>query len=164
MAKKGTTAVKPRAAAGTRAKPAPGNSAVMRRAFHRTRNDHSQERAEDYVELVAELIGRQGEARAVDLARCLGISHVTVSRTLNRLQREGWIRTEPYRAIFLTPAGEKLAAEAKSRHEIVLNFLVAAGVPQGTANLDAEGIEHHVSPETLEVLRRLTARIGPGQT
>lgn len=129
--------------------------------FSRTRRDHQREQAEDYVELIAALISERGEARAVDMARALGVSHVTVSRTLTRLQKAGWIRTEPYRAVFLTPAGEDLAHKARSRHNVVLDFLVAAGVSPETAVLDAEGIEHHVSPETLEALKSLTRRIGP---
>ncbi len=127
--------------------------------FDRTRNDHSRERAEDYVELIAELTAERGEARAVDMARRLGVSHVTVTRTVARLQKAGWVKSEPYRAIFLTPAGEELAAEARARHLVVLEFLRAAGVSAQTANLDAEGIEHHVSPETLAALKKLTAKI-----
>lgn len=128
-------------------------------AFSRTRADHQLERAEDYVELIQELIKERGEARTVDLAARLGVSHVTVSRTLKRLKTAGWIHTEPYRAIFLTEAGEELAEKTKRRHEIVLDFLTTAGVSAQAASLDAEGIEHHVSPETLEVLRDLTEKL-----
>lgn len=132
-------------------------------SFQRTRRDHQHEQAEDYVELISGLIGERGEARAVDMARALGVSHVTVSRTLSRLQKAGWIRTEPYRAVFLTPAGEQLAAKARSRHRIVLDFLIAAGVSPDTALLDAEGIEHHVSPETLGALQNLIEAIKPAK-
>jgi DtxR family manganese transport transcriptional regulator len=127
--------------------------------FSRTRRDHQREQAEDYVELIQSLIRERGEARAVDMARALGVSHVTVSRTLTRLQKAGWIRTEPYRAVFLTEAGEDLAHKARSRHSVVIDFLIAAGVSPQTAVLDAEGIEHHVSPETLEALQGLTKKI-----
>ena len=129
--------------------------------FSRTRKDHKLEQAEDYVELIAVLTAERGEARAVDMARRLGVTHVTVTRTLARLQKAGLIKTEPYRAIFLTPGGKNLAAKAHLRHKIVLDFLVAAGVPAATAVLDAEGIEHHVSPETLNVLAEMTARLKP---
>lgn len=141
--------------------PATGKAADSRSAprFNRTRHDHSRERAEDYVELIAELTAEHGEARAVDMARRLGVSHVTVTRTVARLQKAGWVKSEPYRAIFLTPAGEDLAAQAHSRHQVVLDFLRAAGISARTANLDAEGIEHHVSPETLAALKKLTAKI-----
>jgi DtxR family manganese transport transcriptional regulator len=114
-----------------------------------TRRAHAQERAQDYVEAIAELIKGSGEARAVDLARILGVSHVTVVRTIGRLQREGLVTSQPYRSIFLTPQGEELARQSRKRHETVLNFLRELGVPGHIAQRDAEGIEHHVSPETL---------------
>ena len=93
----------------------------------------------------------------VDLARRLGVTHVTVNRTLARLKRAGYVNTKPYRAIFLTDAGQKLAAESKLRHETVVAFLQSLGVSKKIALMDAEGIEHHVSPETLAAFER---RIG----
>ena len=120
----------------------------------RTRQEHSQETAQDYVELIAELIEETGEARAVDLAKRLGITHVTVSRTVQRLQRDGLVSSQPYRSIFLTEAGEKLARESRRRHEIVVAFLKSLGVPDAVAQSDAEGIEHHVSKETLTAFQR----------
>ena len=119
-----------------------------------TRKAHSRERAEDYVEVIAELIGKTGEARATDIARALGVTHVTVIRTIQRLQRDGLVTTQPYRSIFLTTKGEKLAIDSRQRHETVLAFLEALGVPGSIAQIDAEGIEHHVSPETLEAFER----------
>jgi DtxR family manganese transport transcriptional regulator len=119
----------------------------------RTRRDHAQELAQDYVELIADLIEHRGEARVVDLARRLGVTHVTVNRTLQRLQRAGLVSTEPYRAIFLTSAGQRLAHESRERHGLVVRFLVALGVPPAVAESDAEGIEHHVSRETLRAFR-----------
>lgn len=121
--------------------------------FERTRKDHSQEQAEDYVELVDALIRERGEARAVELATRLGISHVAVTKTVQRLQRDGLLRSEPYRSIFLTSEGAALADSVKKRHELVFAFLVRLGVSPETAEVDAEGIEHHISEETLEALR-----------
>jgi DtxR family manganese transport transcriptional regulator len=126
-------------------------------ALRRTRHEHAMETAEDYVEAIADLGALHGEARAVDLARRLGVSHVTVIRTVARLQREGYLSTKPYRAIFLTDKGSQLAEESRRRHETVEAFLRALGVPEGTAQTDAEGIEHHVSPETLAAFKRFTA-------
>ena len=120
----------------------------------RTRRDHAQELAQDYVELIAELIEQHGEARVTDLARRLGVTHVTVNRTIQRLQRAGFVSTEPYRAIFLTTAGQRLARESRERHDLVVRFLVALGVPPTVAESDAEGIEHHVSRETLRAFRQ----------
>ncbi|HEY2432009.1 MAG TPA: manganese-binding transcriptional regulator MntR [Vicinamibacterales bacterium] len=120
----------------------------------RARQDHSQETAQDYVEMVAELIDTTGEARVIDLARRFGVTHVTVGRTLQRLRRHGLVTFLPYRSIFLTAAGRRLADEARHRHEVVVEFLQSLGVPAPVANSDAEGIEHHVSRETLEAFEK----------
>lgn len=115
------------------------------------REQHSREAAHDYVEAIADLIDHTGEARAIDLAKARGVSHVTVIRTISRLQRLGLVMTKPYRSIFLTPAGREMATKAKFRHQTVLTFLEALGVPSAIARADAEGIEHHVSEKTLAV-------------
>ncbi len=122
--------------------------------FARTRADHSRETAEDYVELIAALIEERGEARSVDLAERLGVSQVTVGKTVQRLQREGFVTAEPYRSIFLTESGASLALASKERHAMVLAFLLRLGVPPEVAEADAEGIEHHVSSQTLAAMRR----------
>jgi DtxR family manganese transport transcriptional regulator len=126
-----------------------GRAAAPAQPSRRTRQEHSQETAQDYVELIAELIASTGEARIVDLARRLGITHVTVARTIQRLQREGLVTSLPYRSIFLTDVGRKLSEETARRHKIVVDFLRSLGVPEAVAQFDAEGIEHHVSKETL---------------
>jgi DtxR family manganese transport transcriptional regulator len=123
--------------------------------FRRSRRDRALETAQDYVEAIADLSAALGEARVVDLAQRLGVTHVTVNRTLARLQKAGYVNTRPYRAIFLTATGVRLAAECKRRHEIVVSFLLSLGVSRRIAELDAEGIEHHVSPETLAAFERL---------
>ena len=123
--------------------------------FRRLRRDHAGEIAQDYAEAIADLAVSVGEARVVDLARRLGVTHVTVNRTLARLKRAGYVNTRPYRAIFLTDTGRKLAEESKRRHETVVAFLQSLGVSKKAALMDAEGIEHHVSPETLAAFKRL---------
>lgn len=123
-------------------------------SFQRSRRDRAGEIAQDYVETIAHLSATVGEARVTDLARHLGVTHVTVNRTLARLQAAGYVQTKPYRAIFLTDAGLKLALESKQRHETVMAFLLSLGVSKKVAELDAEGIEHHVSPETLAAMER----------
>ena len=123
--------------------------------LRRSRRDRAVETAQDYVEAIADLSASLGEARVVDLARRLGVTHVTVNRTLARLKRAGFVNTKPYRAIFLTIAGHRLADECKQRHETVVAFLHSIGIPEKIAEMDAEGIEHHVSPETLAAFERL---------
>jgi DtxR family manganese transport transcriptional regulator len=126
--------------------------------MRQTRREHASETAQDYVEAIADLCAAQGEARAVELAQRLGVTHVTVVRTIARLQRDGYVSTRPYRSIFLTDKGSRLAEESRRRHEIVLAFLRRLGVPEAIAQTDAEGIEHHVSPETLRAFKRFAAR------
>jgi DtxR family transcriptional regulator, manganese transport regulator len=92
-------------------------------SFRQTRAARRSETAEDYVELIAELISTRGEARAVDIARHLGIAQATVANTVARLQREGLVVHRPYRAIFLTEAGRELAETARHRHRLVVAFL-----------------------------------------
>ncbi|WP_166819836.1 manganese-binding transcriptional regulator MntR [Thalassoroseus pseudoceratinae] len=115
----------------------------------RTRKAHATETAEDYVEAIAEILGQRGVCRLKDLAERFAVSHVTVHRIVERLTNEGLISTEPYQPLTLTAAGSSLAERCRQRHEIVYRFLVAIGVDEATAAVDAEGIEHHVSPETL---------------
>jgi DtxR family manganese transport transcriptional regulator len=126
----------------------------------RTREEHSKEIAQDYVEMIAELISTTGEARVIDLARRLGVTHVTVSRTIQRLQRGGLVTALPYRSIFLTDAGRKLSEESRLRHQTVVEFLKSLGVPADVAHSDAEGIEHHVSRETLDAFVKDLKRRG----
>jgi DtxR family manganese transport transcriptional regulator len=132
-----------------------GDTNIKRQAenLSQTRREHANEIAEDYVEAIGDLVAETGEARVVDLARRLGVTHVTVNRTIARLQRAGFVTSQPYRAIFLTEQGRGLAAASKSRHETVVAFLRSLGISERVAEMDAEGIEHHVSPETLAVFK-----------
>lgn len=126
--------------------------------FSRTREDHSRELDEDYVELIAALIAEKGEARATDLAERLDVSHVTVSKRVAKLRRDGLVWGERYRSIFLTETGAELAARSRERHRIVLEFLLGIGVEREIAEADAEGIEHHVSETTLAAMARAVSR------
>ena len=124
----------------------------------RTRSDHSTESAEDYVEAIAEIIAQQRTCRVEDLRKHFSVSHVTVSRILQRLQREGLVKKEAYRPVTLTSKGQRLAKASRERHEIVLQFLIKLGVSPRTAEIDAEGIEHHVSRETLTLMKKFTTK------
>jgi DtxR family manganese transport transcriptional regulator len=121
--------------------------------FARQRDADRAALAEDYVELIADLLREQGEARAVDLACRIGVSQATVTATIARLQKAGLVDTQPYRGLFLTPRGQAMAAAAKERHELVVRFLMALGLDSATAEADAEGLEHHASAATLAVFR-----------
>ena len=126
----------------------------------RTRRDHASETAEDYVEAIAMIHMGRGACRLTDLAKHFAVSHVTVKKILERLEREGLVTTVPYAPVKLTDSGERLAEESRNRHEIVIAFLLALGVQGKTAEIDAEGIEHHVSQETLERMQLFTEQKG----
>ena len=127
--------------------------------FRATRKHHSSEAAEDYTELIADLIESQGEARTGQIADHLGISHVTALRTIRRLQNEGYLITSPHKPVELTAKGRRLALYAKERHRLLVDFLLRIGVPPETAEIDVEGAEHHFSKTTLECIRRLLTRL-----
>lgn len=133
-------------------------------AHRRTRRDHATETAEDYVEAMASILEENGTCRVVDLARRFGVSHVTVTRIVSRLQDEGLVQTEAYRPIELTVKGRRLAKKSRDRHESVYQFLLAIGVDEKTAATDAEGIEHHVSPATLERFEALVRARGQSKS
>lgn len=131
--------------------------------FRKARQARRTELAEDYVELIADFVETEGEARQVDIAKRLGVAQPTVAKMLNRLAEDGLISRQRYRSIFLTEAGKRLAEESRKRHELVESFLIAIGVSAAVARNDAEGIEHHVSAETLNAFRRfLNVRDGEG--
>ena len=133
---------------------AQAKTAKRSQPFDRTRHDHASETAEDYVEAIASLIEEKGVCRGADLAKHFGVSHVTVTKTVLRLKREGLAEAAAYRPIHLTAKGRRMAKAAKRRHQIVFAFLQALGVSDAVATIDSEGIEHHVSGETLKAFQR----------
>ncbi len=126
--------------------------------FGKARTAQSTALLEDYVELISDLLGSGGEARPTDIARRLGVSHATAIKSITRLKREGLAEAKPYRGVFLTETGESLAARVRTRHRVVVDLLVAVGVPREAAEQDAEGIEHHVSDTTLQAFGQFLHR------
>ena len=133
----------------------PEKSAKQRSTpFKETRRQHSQEAAQDYVELIYELIEEKGLARTCDIATHLGVSHVTALRTIRRIQAEGFVNTSPRKPVTLTKKGLELALFSKERHEVLLEFFLKLGVPKQQAEIDVEGAEHHISKVTLNCIQR----------
>ncbi len=128
-------------------------------AFRATRDAHGTEIAEDYVELIGDLIQEHGEARVTDVADYMGVSQATAAKVVQRLKGLELVQNRPYRSLFLTAAGEEIAAKSRLRHQRVVDFLLALGVTRDTAEIDAEGIEHHVSDETLERMTEAAERL-----
>tara|TARA_Y100001960_G_C14429301_1_gene706960 strand:- start:59 stop:454 length:396 start_codon:yes stop_codon:yes gene_type:complete len=123
-------------------------------SFKKVRNSHKTENTEDYLELIAELLNTKGEARIVEIANKLGIAQATANKTIQRLNNQGFIQKEPYRSIFLTLKGQKIASRSKKKHNTVYQFLKNLGLDSKTAEVDSEGIEHHVSEKTLKKMEQ----------
>lgn len=143
-----------RGKAGAAADVAMPTEATQARRFGKARNAQSTALLEDYVELISDLLANAGEARPTDVARRLGVSHATAIKTIARLKREGLATSKPYRGVFLTDEGQALAERVRKRHRLVVDLLVAVGVPADSAETDAEGIEHHVSDVALAAFRK----------
>ncbi|MGO9486125.1 MAG: manganese-binding transcriptional regulator MntR [Rhodomicrobium sp.] len=131
---------------------------IQSESFRQTRLAHRLELMEDYVELIDDLIAAQGHAKQVDIAGRLGVAQPTVAKMLKRLSDEGLVVQQHYRGVVLTDKGRTLAAGARDRHRVVEAFLLSLGVSAEIARKDAEGIEHHVSAETLAALRVFAKR------
>ena len=123
-------------------------------SFAKTRRDHADETAEDYVEAIADIGIKSGSCRVKDLAERMQVSHVTVTKILSRPTDAGLIDRQPYGPVGLTASGLDMAAASRERHEIIVAFLERIGVSNVTAEHDAEGMEHHASKETLAAMRQ----------
>lgn len=110
---------------------------------------------EDYLEAIYHLIRDKGYTSTVDLADKLQVRPPAVSIMLRKLDRDGYLVHERYRGMRLTLKGEKVAESVISRHSIIAEFLSMIGVEEKEAQLDTEGIEHHVQPITIHKMERL---------
>lgn len=122
------------------------------RDAHKVEKASRTTRMEDYLEVIYELIQLKGYATTVDISNYLSVSSPSVTKMLQRLNESGHVNYEKYRGITLTEAGTTIAKSMHERHGILAEFLVMMGVDPETANRDAEGIEHHLHPETLKKL------------
>nr|WP_321986274.1 manganese-binding transcriptional regulator MntR [uncultured Lichenicoccus sp.] len=142
-----------------------GQDTERARQFRGAREAQARVLLEDYVELIADLLHEQGDPAASigpsRIARRLGVSHASAIKCIGRLCRTGLAESRPYRGVTLTPSGQALARAVRRRHRIVLETLERLGVPADLARADAEGIEHHVSPATLDALERFLAADAP---
>ncbi len=108
---------------------------------------------DDYLEQILHLIKEKGYARAVDISKNLGISQASVTNMLQRLDAEGLVKHEKYRGTVLTEEGQRIAIAIIERHETLTRFLRLFGIDEETIYRDVEGMEHHVSRPTLNVIR-----------
>ena len=119
---------------------------------------HIHESAEDYLEAILRLREQQGFVRSVDIALMLGVTKPSVSFAMKRLRENGYIHMDEDNHITLTRTGEEIALRVYERHKTLVTFLVSIGVSEETAREDACKIEHDISEETFEALRRQLLR------
>lgn len=112
---------------------------------------------EDYLEKIFELIRGKGYARVSDIAEQLGLQPSSVTKMVQKLAEAGYLHYERYRGLVLTEAGQALGEQLQERHRMLAEFLRLLEVPEETIARDVEGIEHHVSPETLDRMHNLVA-------
>jgi len=129
-----------------------GNRLAFIRDAHNAQKVARTTRMEDYLEVIYELITQKGYATTVDISDYLNVSSPSVTKMLQRLNESGHVNYERYRGISLTESGVAVAKNMHDRHGILADFLKMIGVDEDTANRDAEGIEHHLHPETLRKL------------
>jgi len=114
---------------------------------------------EDYLEQILELINTKGYARVVDIAGRLSISQASVTNMVQKLDADGLLKYEKYRGLVLTTAGEELARNITHRHQLLTDFLQLLGLAPDVIHHDVEGMEHHVSPETVHAIESLTSHL-----
>jgi len=138
-----------------------GNRLAFIRDAHNAQKVDRTTRMEDYLEVIYELITQKGYATTVDISDYLNVSSPSVTKMLQRLNESGHVNYERYRGISLTESGVAVAKNMHDRHGILADFLKMIGVDEDTANRDAEGIEHHLHPETLKRLEEFIGSSGP---
>jgi Mn-dependent DtxR family transcriptional regulator len=109
-------------------------------------------RMEDYLEVIYELVQQKGYATTIDISQYLNVSSPSVTKMVKRLDETGYLKYEKYRGICLTQEGIDVAKSIHQRHSLLAEFLKMIGVDKDIANKDAEGIEHHLHPQTLKKL------------
>jgi len=110
------------------------------------------DRMEDYLEVIYELILEKGYATTVDISSYLNVSSPSVTKMMQKLDETGYLIYEKYRGIKLTNEGIRIARNIRNRHGLLAEFFMIIGIDEETANNDAEGIEHHLHPETMKKL------------
>lgn len=111
---------------------------------------------EDYLERIYNLIQSKGYARVADIAKELNFSRPSVTIMIQQLSKDGYLNYEKYRGFTLTGKGLRIAKDIRNRHKILSAFLEQLGIDDEIAERDVEGIEHHISPQSLLKIKSLT--------
>jgi Mn-dependent DtxR family transcriptional regulator len=107
---------------------------------------------EDYLEVIYELIQQKGYATTADISKYLSVSSPSVTKMVKKLDENHYLVYEKYRGLSLTKEGIHVAKSIQEKHSLFAEFLKLIGVDDETAHLDAEGIEHHLHPQTIKRL------------
>jgi Mn-dependent DtxR family transcriptional regulator len=105
---------------------------------------------EDYIEQIYLLINNKGYARVSDIAEALEVHPSSVTKMVQKLDRESYIVYERYRGLILTAKGKKIGKRLVERHDLLEKFLKIIGVKQENIYSDVEGIEHHLSWDSID--------------
>jgi Mn-dependent DtxR family transcriptional regulator len=128
------------------------NRLVAIRYANSVKKQDRTDRMEDYLEVIYELVQQKGYATTVDISSYLNVSSPSVTKMMQKLDETGYLIYEKYRGIKLTNEGIRIARNIRNRHGLLAEFFMIIGVDEETANNDAEGIEHHLHPETMKKL------------
>lgn len=128
------------------------NRLVAIRDANNVKKEDRTDRMEDYLEVIYELVQQKGYATTVDISSYLNVSSPSVTKMMQKLDETGYLKYEKYRGIKLTNEGIRIARNIRNRHGLLAEFFKIIGVDEETANNDAEGIEHHLHPETMKKL------------
>jgi len=128
------------------------NRLVAIRDANSVKKQDRTDRMEDYLEVIYELVQQKGYATTVDISSYLNVSSPSVTKMMQKLDETGYLIYEKYRGIKLTNEGIRIARNIRNRHGLLAEFFMIIGVDEETANNDAEGIEHHLHPETMKKL------------
>ena len=115
---------------------------------------HLQESGEMYLETLLILSENSSSVRAIDIGEYMGFSKPSVSRALGLLKQGGYVVSDSDGFLFLTKEGRRVAEKTYERHQMLTEFFVRLGVDEKIAVEDACKIEHHISDETFEALKR----------
>ncbi len=107
---------------------------------------------EDYLERIYLLMVEKGYARVSDIAEHLGVHPSSVTKMVQKLDREDYLIYEKYRGLMLTNKGQKIGKRLVERHAMLESFLRLIGVDEAHVYEDVEGIEHHLSSNTLDCM------------
>jgi Mn-dependent DtxR family transcriptional regulator len=113
--------------------------------------------AEDYLERIHELFEEKGYARPADIAASLKVKRASVTSMVQKLGELGYLKYEKYRGLLLTTKGRDVATRIQRRHTTLARFFSLFELGAETQQRDIEGIEHHLSADTVEVLADLAS-------